>query len=316
MVVLVAGTASPALAQFHTNEDERPTRSERAARAEARAEQQAEQQAEPQQTRARPERNVEMSRGSDASGGDFARPVRSRPSAVDLRPSRPVEQQALQTPGEPAQRRVTGDSVRDWRARERLADRPDSPALVEGRNARRGSIVEPAAGSASVQPRVLRPSRPEAPTERSGTGLVQPTRPLPGTFDPERRRRVTSTPELGAEPPAPASALTGVVRPQHSWRNDWHRDRRYDWRDLRSRHGSLFRLGFYDDPFGWNYFRYGIGWRLWPSYYRSSFWLNDPWMYRLPQSYGSYRWVRYHNDALLVNLYTGEVEDVVYDFFW
>ena len=39
-------------------------------------------------------------------------------------------------------------------------------------------------------------------------------------------------------------------------------------------------------------------------------------MYRLPRSYGPYRWVRYHNDALLVNLYTGEVEDVVYDVFW
>ena len=31
--------------------------------------------------------------------------------------------------------------------------------------------------------------------------------------------------------------------------------------------------------------RWGIGSRLYPNYYRSSFWINDPWMYRLPQAY-------------------------------
>ena len=62
--------------------------------------------------------------------------------------------------------------------------------------------------------------------------------------------------------------------------------------------------------------RYGVGWRLWPSYYRNSFWLNDPWQYRLPPAYGPFRWIRYYDDALLVNIYTGEVVDVVYDFFW
>jgi hypothetical protein len=231
--------------------------------------------------------------------------------------ARVVEQRQFETPGQRAQRRVAGDSVRDWRARERLAARPDSPAVVEERNLRRGGVVEEAGGSESVEPRVVRPTISEGPLiDRSGTGLVQPSRRLPPTLDPERRRRVTSTPEFGAEPPAPATASRDVARPQHRWRNDWHRDGRYDWRDWRSRHRSLFSLGFYYDPFGWDYFRYGIGWRLWPSHYRSSFWLSDPWMYRLPRSYGSYRWVRYHNDALLVNLYTGEVEDVVYDFFW
>jgi hypothetical protein len=39
-------------------------------------------------------------------------------------------------------------------------------------------------------------------------------------------------------------------------------------------------------------------------------------MYRLPQAYGPFRWVRYYGDALLVNIYTGQVVDVVYDFFW
>jgi hypothetical protein len=100
------------------------------------------------------------------------------------------------------------------------------------------------------------------------------------------------------------------------WTNHWRHDRRYDWRDYRNRHRSTFRLGFYYDPFGWNYRRWSIGSYLWPSYYRSSFWLNDPWQYRLPPAYGPYRWVRYWDDALLVNIYTGEVVDVINNFFW
>ncbi len=102
----------------------------------------------------------------------------------------------------------------------------------------------------------------------------------------------------------------------HHWSGDWRRDHRYDWHHHRSHHGSLFRLGRYFDPYSWGYRHFSIGYSLWPSYYGSSFWLNDPWQYRLPPAYGPYRWVRYYNDALLVNIYTGQVVDVVYSFFW
>ena len=58
-------------------------------------------------------------------------------------------------------------------------------------------------------------------------------------------------------------------------------------------------------PIGWGYRRFSIGFSLCPSYYDSNYWLNDPWQYRLPPAYGPYRWVRYYDDALLVNIYTG-----------
>jgi hypothetical protein len=102
----------------------------------------------------------------------------------------------------------------------------------------------------------------------------------------------------------------------HRWSGDWRKDHRYDWRSYRNRYGSLYRLGRYYDPYGWNYRRFSIGFSLWPSYYGSSFWLNDPWQYRLPPAYGPYRWVRYYDDALLVNIYTGQVVDVIYNVFW
>lgn len=100
------------------------------------------------------------------------------------------------------------------------------------------------------------------------------------------------------------------------WSNQWRSDRNYDWRRHRDRNRSIYRLGYYRDPFGSRYRRFSIGFSLFPSYYSSNYWLDDPYMYRLPPAYGPYRWVRYYGDALLVNIYTGQVVDVVYDFFW
>ena len=100
------------------------------------------------------------------------------------------------------------------------------------------------------------------------------------------------------------------------WGTQWRGDHRYDWRDWRRHHRSSFHFGFYSDPFGFGYQRMNYGWTLFPSYYRSNYWLRDPWQYRLPPVYGPYRWVRYYDDALLVDTWSGEVVDVIYDFFW
>ena len=115
----------------------------------------------------------------------------------------------------------------------------------------------------------------------------------------------------------PATTVERHVRtPDRRWSSDWRRDHRYDWRNYRDRHRSIFRLGRYYDPYGWGYRRFSIGFNLGSSYYGSNYWLDDPWMYRLPPAYGPYRWVRYYDDALLVNIYTGQVVDVLYNFFW
>jgi Ni/Co efflux regulator RcnB len=44
--------------------------------------------------------------------------------------------------------------------------------------------------------------------------------------------------------------------------------------------------------------------------------LNDPWQYRLPPVHGPYRWVRYYDDVLLIDVRNGYVVDVINDFFW
>lgn len=101
------------------------------------------------------------------------------------------------------------------------------------------------------------------------------------------------------------------------WNNDWRRDNRYNWQSYRNANRSLFRGDRYYSPYrNWSYRRLGIGFMLQPLFYSSTYWIDDPWQYRLPDAYGPYRWVRYYDDALLVDIYTGEVVDVINDFFW
>jgi Ni/Co efflux regulator RcnB len=128
------------------------------------------------------------------------------------------------------------------------------------------------------------------------------------------QRRAPAGVRPGTQAPVPRTASRDDRH--HRWNPDWRRDHRYDWRSHRRHHRSIFHLGFYYDPFGWGYQRYSTGYRLWPDYYSSNYWLNDPSMYALPYAPFPYRWVRYYNDALLVNTYTGQVADVIYDFFW
>lgn len=101
------------------------------------------------------------------------------------------------------------------------------------------------------------------------------------------------------------------------WSNDWRRDNRYNWYAWRNQNRNVFRGGYYYAPYrGYSYSRLSIGFTLGSPFYSERYWISDPWAYRLPPAYGPYRWVRYYDDVLLVDTYSGEVVDVIYDFFW
>ena len=99
------------------------------------------------------------------------------------------------------------------------------------------------------------------------------------------------------------------------WNRDWRNDRHYDWRNYRDRHRSTFHLGIYYDPFGYGYRQFDIGYNLAPLYFSQRYWI-DPSIYQLPYPPPGTQWVRYWNDAVLVDMYTGEVVDVIHNFFW
>lgn len=142
--------------------------------------------------------------------------------------------------------------------------------------------------------------------------LRQGERPVPNVMRNPHPLVVSPVPREGTQPPLREEARRSVVQ----WNTDWRRDNRYDWRHWREHHHSFFHLGFYYDPFGWGYRPYEIGWRLWPAYYESNYWINDPWDYQLPPPPPGTVWVRYWNDALLVDTWSGEVIDVIHGFFW
>jgi hypothetical protein len=144
--------------------------------------------------------------------------------------------------------------------------------------------------------------------------LRQSNRPTPNVVHNRQPPVVSNTPRPGTQPPLRAEGYRG--HQQSHWNTSWRNNNRYNWHDYRNRHRSHFHLGFYFDPYGWGYQPFSIGWRLWPSYYSNRYWINDPWSYRLPYAPPGYVWVRYWNDAVLVDTWTGTVVDMIPGFFW
>jgi Ni/Co efflux regulator RcnB len=100
------------------------------------------------------------------------------------------------------------------------------------------------------------------------------------------------------------------------WSSQWRSDRRYDWQGYRAANRSLYRAPRYYGPRGYDYAPWRAGLRVQPFFYGQSYWINDPWRYRLPPAGGYYRWVRYYDDVALIDIRSGLIEDIIYSFFW
>jgi Ni/Co efflux regulator RcnB len=215
----------------------------------------------------------------EARDGSLVRPQvdaieRQEPPERAAPPLRERRVENRERPVAEERRERIGDRVREWRWRERNAER-----------ARRVNEVPPATVVPPVRERLARPDSVAPPV-----GAAPRERDIGRTL----RNRIAT----------------------EGWRREWREDRRFDWRRQRDWDRDRFRVGFYHDPFGWNYRRWHVGRTLHPRYLSNRFWINDPFHYRLPPVYGPYRWVRYWDDALLVDLRTGRVVDVIHNFFW
>jgi Ni/Co efflux regulator RcnB len=89
---------------------------------------------------------------------------------------------------------------------------------------------------------------------------------------------------------------------------------RNDWRGYRDRNRAIYARGNWRAPFRYNSFR--SGGRIGSPYYARSYWISDPWRYRLPRPIGYQRWVRHYNDVLLVDTRRGIVLDVIRGFYF
>jgi hypothetical protein len=101
------------------------------------------------------------------------------------------------------------------------------------------------------------------------------------------------------------------------WNRSWRNDNRYDWQRYRNQNRNLYRGNRYYSPYrNYSYNRLNIGFVLDELFFGRNYWISDPWQYRLPAAPYGTQWVRYFDDVVLVDVYTGEVIDVIYDVFW
>ena len=319
-ILLASAAAAPALAERpHRggSDDSQSESSQRQSRSDRSNSESRSSESRPQRSEARQENRearVERTDQSDRAPNTDRRADPQRPAVVErhIDVERPAVVERHLDVEPPANR---GDRARVQRSAivERHAEAPNRSVDVERtvREVRRPNVNErgrPTLGES-------RPAGDSVTNWRSHERTNVSDRTV-RSGEQSRRVRVRPPAEARPDRPAPRPETASRDTHRHHWRTDWRHDHKYDWHKHRHHHRSLFHLGFYFDPFGWNYHRYGIGWRLWPSYYSSNYWLDDPYQYRLPYAPWPYRWVRYYNDALLVDTYTGEVVDVIYGFFW
>lgn len=281
--LLATSVAMPAIAQDERNEGRRDRGAARAERAMERA--------------ANPERSerVERQRQSVAERANWSERGEARQRAVESQAREPAFQQpALRQQGE----------RRAWEQRRRERSDAIQPRVASPVVSGDATV----AGERYRSIRVRDGSTDRRDRDRTRVGTYSGDRS--GSYSGDRYSGVRSGTYSGDRAGSRYAGSTS------RWSNQWRTDRRYDWRRHRDSHRSLYRLGSYRDPYGSRYRRFTIGFSLFPSYYQSNYWLDDPFMYRLPRAYGPYRWVRYYGDALLVNIYSGQVVDVVHGVFW
>ncbi len=79
---------------------------------------------------------------------------------------------------------------------------------------------------------------------------------------------------------------------------------------------TSFRAAPFSYPGGWGYRRWGVG-QVLPGLFLSQGYFIGNWgAYGLGPPPPGLEWVRYGPDALLVNVYTGQIVDTVYGVFW
>lgn len=76
-----------------------------------------------------------------------------------------------------------------------------------------------------------------------------------------------------------------------------------------------FHIQPYHRPHGWYYRRWVFGMVLPNLFWNRDYWINDYWNYDLPDPPYGYVWVRYGDDALLVNVSSGYILQAEYGLF-
>lgn len=160
----------------------------------------------------------------------------------------------------------------------------------------------------------LAPGNAMATTAHTATHPA--TRPVAAAPAHAAPRHAAAQAAVHSAPPRAGAAAYAAPVGAQGWNRGWHGDSRYDWAAWRANHREIYRLGYYYPPLGdYAYVPIGDGGLLDAAFMAEQFWIADPSIYHLPPVWGPYRWIRYYNDALLVDIDTGQVVDVVRAIF-
>lgn len=106
-------------------------------------------------------------------------------------------------------------------------------------------------------------------------------------------------------------------RGNNRWRgNTWHGNSGITITGRNWTAPQRFHFGAYRRPQGWYYRRWGFGDFLPAAFFVNSYWLTNYLAFGLDPPPPGLVWVRYGDDALLVDRYSGEVVQVVYGVFY
>ena len=98
-----------------------------------------------------------------------------------------------------------------------------------------------------------------------------------------------------------------------NWRSDRFNPRDYN-RNFRAE--RRFRSAPYERPRGWYARRWSFGQVLPFAFFSRNYWITNYWAYDLPVPPYGCEWVRYGDDALLVDIESGEILQVIYGLYY
>jgi Ni/Co efflux regulator RcnB len=187
-----------------------------------------------------------------------------------------------------------------------------SPALADTPNPGQNNQVQ-VHRQQQQKPQAVQPQRE---SQGSRGNAVTATRP---TAYPVRRdantvvRRDTKTVLRTQRYAGPRDYVPGH-RPAN-WNN---RPRAYDPRHYHHNYVAVHRYHWrlYVRPHGWYYRRWVYGEHFPDIFWARDYWITDYWLFGLAIPPYGCEWVRYGNDAVLINIETGEILQVIYGIYY
>jgi Ni/Co efflux regulator RcnB len=184
----------------------------------------------------------------------------------------------------------------------------------------------PGGGGATHETHAPAPTHTAPPTHAAPSNTMM----MSGPSHADKHRSMTTT-NAAPTPPkgwtvkgqghaAPGNAMRGNNNAMHGNNNamrgnNTHTTVNFNRRNVTASHHYHYRGGAYRGPSGYSYHRYSYGNMLPSIYFAQNYWIDDYSDYGLSSPPPGCVWVRYGDDAILIEQDNGQILEVVYSQF-